>query len=104
MPFPLTVPRLLLEGTTLDAVFARTEVLSGLSTVHVKRWSLPAATGVAPSVLADRAPILSTSNHQLYTGLAATRVGPSALMATWADNRWGDYELYGSTLDLRMCP
>jgi len=105
VPYPLTIPpALLLDGTTLDAVFARAESLSGASTVHLKRWSLPAATGIAPSVLADRAPILTTSNHLLSSGLAAAPVDGKNLIATWADNRWGDNELYGSTVDLRMCP
>lgn len=104
LPYPLTAPRLLLDGTTLEAVFGRTEVLAGASTIHLKRWSLAGAMGAAPSVLADRTPILETPNYPQYTGFAAASIGPGGLLTTWADNRWGDLELYGSSVDLQMCP
>jgi hypothetical protein len=70
---------------------------------RVQRFTIPTATFTVPPALHPAVEVLATENIQSTGDVSLVSTG-SGLVAVWADNRWGNREIYAAAVDAKSCP
>jgi hypothetical protein len=99
---PLLLPRFVLNGGVLELLFSRRPPGTA-ATLHFGRYAVPPFLTTAPTPLSAIVDVAGTNTVATDQGLVFLQSG-SALLAGWADNRWGAYEIYNAAIDRRACP
>jgi hypothetical protein len=99
---PLGLSAVSASGPEVSLVWESRSGLSGPDVGQLARFRGPTDPTAALVRLTDPVTLVSTSTIEIYT-LDTTVTGPTSLLSTWADSRWGHDEIYAQATDFLSC-